>query len=312
MSLLVVGSVALDSIETPFGVANDVLGGSANFFAAAASLFCNVQMVGVVGSDYPLPALDFLAERGVDLSGVEQVEGESFRWSGVYNFDLNSRETRETRLGVFADFRPNIPESFRDAEWVFLGNIHPDLQHDVLDQVRRPRLVGMDTMNFWINNPETRESLVGLLERVDVLMVNDTEARELSGDHNLLRAARWILERGPSLVVVKKGEHGATLFGRDFIFFAPGYPLEEVFDPTGAGDAFAGGFMGYLARAGDVTPEDLRRAVVHGSALGSFAVEKFSVDRLRNLTSGEVLERVRAFRDLTAFDHLAYVPVPAS
>jgi sugar/nucleoside kinase (ribokinase family) len=312
MSLLVVGSVALDSIETPFGVANDVLGGSANFFAAAASLFCNVQMVGVVGSDYPLPALDFLAERGVDLSGVEQVEGESFRWSGVYNFDLNSRETRETRLGVFADFRPNIPESFRDAEWVFLGNIHPDLQHDVLDQVRRPRLVGMDTMNFWINNPETRESLVGLLERVDVLMVNDTEARELSGDHNLLRAARWILERGPSLVVVKKGEHGATLFGRDFIFFAPGYPLEEVFDPTGAGDAFAGGFMGYLARAGDVSPEDLRRAVVHGSALGSFAVEKFSVDRLRNLTSGEVLERVRAFRDLTAFDHLAYVPVPAS
>lgn len=312
MSLLVVGSVALDSIETPFGVANDVLGGSANFFAAAASLFCNVQMVGVVGSDYPLPALDFLAERGVDLSGVEQVEGESFRWSGVYNFDLNSRETRETRLGVFADFRPNIPEPFRDAEWVFLGNIHPDLQHDVLDQVRRPRLVGMDTMNFWINNPETRESLVGLLERVDVLMVNDTEARELSGDHNLLRAARWILERGPSLVVVKKGEHGATLFGRDFIFFAPGYPLEEVFDPTGAGDAFAGGFMGYLARAGDVTPEDLRRAVVHGSALGSFAVEKFSVDRLRNLTSGEVLERVRAFRDLTAFDHLAYVPVPAS
>ena len=312
MSLLVVGSVALDSIETPFGVANDVLGGSANFFAAAASLFCNVQMVGVVGSDYPLPALDFLAERGVDLSGVEQVEGESFRWSGVYNFDLNSRETRETRLGVFADFRPNIPESFRDAEWVFLGNIHPDLQHDVLDQVRRPRLVGMDTMNFWINNPETRESLVGLLERVDVLMVNDTEARELSGDHNLLRAARWILERGPSLVVVKKGEHGAILFGRDFIFFAPGYPLEEVFDPTGAGDAFAGGFMGYLARAGDVTPEDLRRAVIHGSALGSFAVEKFSVDRLRNLTSGEVLERVRAFRDLTAFDHLAYVPVPAS
>ena len=312
MSLLVVGSVALDSIETPFGVANDVLGGSANFFAAAASLFCNVQMVGVVGSDYPLPALDFLAERGVDLSGVEQVEGESFRWSGVYNFDLNSRETRETRLGVFADFRPNIPEPFRDAEWVFLGNIHPDLQHDVLDQVRRPRLVGMDTMNFWINNPETRESLVGLLERVDLLMVNDTEARELSGDHNLLRAARWILERGPSLVVVKKGEHGAILFGRDFIFFAPGYPLEEVFDPTGAGDAFAGGFMGYLARAGDVTPEDLRRAVIHGSALGSFAVEKFSVDRLRNLTSSEVLERVRAFRDLTAFDHLTYVPVPAS
>ena len=311
MSLLVVGSVALDSVETPFGVAHDVLGGSANFFAAAASLFCNVQMVGVVGSDYPLGDLDFLTQRGVDLSGVEQVEGESFRWAGVYNFDLNSRETTETRLGVFADFKPRIPETFRDAQWVFLGNIHPDLQHDVLDQVRRPRLVGMDTMNFWINNAETRDSLIRLLGRVDLLMVNDTEARELSGDHNLLRAARWIHERGPSLVVVKKGEHGAILYCRDFIFFAPGYPLEEVFDPTGAGDAFAGGFMGYLARCGDVTAEDLRRAVIHGSALGSFAVEKFSIDRLRDLTSGEVHERVRAFRDLTAFDHLAYVPIPA-
>jgi sugar/nucleoside kinase (ribokinase family) len=310
MSLLVVGSVALDSVETPFGVANDVLGGSANFFSAAASLFCNVQMVGVVGSDYPLAALDFLSQRGVDLSGVEQVEGESFRWSGVYSFDLNTRETRETRLGVFADFKPSIPESFRDAEWVFLGNIHPDLQHDVLDQVRKPKFVAMDTMNFWINNPDTRESLVKLLGRVDLLMVNDTEARELTGDHNLLRAARWIHERGPSMVVVKKGEHGATLYCRDMIFFAPGYPLEEVFDPTGAGDAFAGGFMGYLARCGELSGEDLRRAMIHGSALGSFAVEKFSVDRLRDLTSGEVHERVRAFRDLTAFDHLAYVPVP--
>jgi sugar/nucleoside kinase (ribokinase family) len=312
MSLLVVGSVALDSVETPFGVANDVLGGSANFFSAAASLFCNVQMVGVVGSDYPLAALDFLAKRGVDLSGVEQVEGESFRWAGVYSFDLNTRETKETRLGVFADFKPSIPESFRDAEWVFLGNIHPELQHDVLNQVRKPKFVAMDTMNFWINNPETRESLVRLLGRVDCLMVNDTEARELTGDHNLLRAARWIHEQGPSLVVVKKGEHGAIMYCRDFIFFAPGYPLEEVFDPTGAGDAFAGGFMGYLARCGEVTSDDLRRAMIHGSALGSFAVEKFSVDRLKDLTSGEVSERVRAFRELTAFDHLAYVPVAAS
>lgn len=312
MSLLVVGSVALDSVETPFGVANDVLGGSANFFAAAASLFCNVQMVGVVGSDYPLGALEFLAQRGVDLSGVEQVEGESFRWSGVYSFDLNSRETKETRLGVFADFKPRIPDAFRESEWVFLGNIHPDLQHEVLDQVRNPRFVAMDTMNFWINNPDTRDSLVRLLSRVNLLMVNDSEARELTGDHNLLRAARWIHERGPSMVVVKKGEHGAILYCRDFIFFAPGYPLEEVFDPTGAGDAFAGGFMGYLARCGECGPDDLRRAMVHGSALGSFAVEKFSVDRLRNLTAQEVQERVRAFRDLTAFDHLAYVPVSVS
>lgn len=312
MSLLVVGSVALDTVETPFGVANDVLGGSANFFSAAASLFCNVQMVGVVGSDYPIDDLQFLARRGVDLSGVEQVEGESFRWAGVYSYDLNNRETRETRLGVFADFKPRIPDAFRQAEWVFLGNIHPDLQHDVLDQVKKPKLVAMDTMNYWINNTETRESLVRLLGRVDLLMVNDSEARELSGDFNLLRAARWILEHGPSAVVVKKGEHGATLFTRDFIFFAPGYPLEEVFDPTGAGDAFAGGFMGYLARCGSTDAEDLRRAMVYGSALGSFAVEKFSVDRLRTLTADEVQLRVRAFRDLTAFDHLAYVPVPAS
>src|SRR5688572_16472551 len=312
MSLLVVGSVALDTVETPFGVATDALGGSATFFSAAASLFCKVQLVGVVGSDYPVSDLDFLAKRDVDLSGLEQVEGESFRWAGVYSYDLSSRETRETRLGVFADFKPSIPDSFRDAEWVFLGNIHPDLQHDVLDQVRKPKFVAMDTMNFWINNPETRESLVRLLGRVDCLMVNDTEARELTGDHNLLRAARWIHEQGPALVIVKKGEHGATIYCKDMIFFAPGYPLEEVFDPTGAGDAFAGGFMGYLARCGEVRGEDLRRAMIHGSALGSFAVEKFSVDRLRDLTSGEVSERVRAFRDLTAFDHLAYVPIPAS
>src|SRR5688500_9410304 len=269
MSLLVVGSVALDTVETPFGVATDALGGSATFFSAAASLFCKVQLVGVVGSDYPVADLQFLAKRDVDLAGLEQVEGESFRWSGVYSFDLNSRETRETRLGVFADFKPRIPDSFRAAEWVFLGNIHPDLQHDVLDQVRNPKLVAMDTMNYWING-DTRESLLKLLARVDLLMVNDTEARELSGDHNLLRAARWIHERGPAMVVVKKGEHGAILFTRDFCFFAPGYPLDEVFDPTGAGDAFAGGFMGYLARCGSIEAADLRRAMIFGSTLGSF------------------------------------------
>ena len=312
MSLLVVGSVALDTVETPFGVANDVIGGSANFFAAAASLFCNVQMVGVVGADYPIAELDFLARRGVDLSGIEQVEGESFRWAGVYSYDLNSRETRETRLGVFADFKPRIPEGFRKAEWVFLGNIHPDLQHDVLDQVQKPKLVAMDTMNFWINNTETRDSLMRLLKRVDLLMVNDSEARELTGDHNLLRAARWIHKHGPTMVVVKKGEHGAVLFTPEFSFFAPGYPLEEVFDPTGAGDAFAGGFMGYLARSNSTSADDLRRAMVYGSALGSFAVEKFSVDRLRDLSAHEVQERVRAFRELTAFDHLTYVSVAAS
>ncbi|MGQ0560822.1 MAG: PfkB family carbohydrate kinase, partial [Gemmatimonadota bacterium] len=287
MSLLVVGSVALDTIETPFGVANEALGGSATFFSAAASLFCKVQLVGVVGNDYPTGDLQFLAQRGVDLAGLEQVAGESFRWAGVYSYDLNSRETRDTRLGVFADFKPRIPESFRDAEWVFLGNIDPDLQHEVLDQVRAPKLVACDTMNYWIAGPK-RESLVRLLSRVDVLLVNDTEARELSGDHNLLRAARWIHRQGPRLVIVKKGEHGAIMYSRDFIFFAPGYPLEEVFDPTGAGDAFAGGFMGYLARAKSLDAAHLRRAMVYGSTLGSFAVERFSIDRLRDLTPEEI------------------------
>jgi sugar/nucleoside kinase (ribokinase family) len=309
MSLLVVGSVALDTVETPFGIATDTLGGSATFFSAAASLFCGVNLVGVVGSDYPIDELRFLEERGVDLAGLEQVVGESFHWAGVYSYDLNSRETRETRLGVFADFKPRIPDSFRDAQWVFLGNIDPDLQLDVLDQVRAPRLVACDTMNYWIASK--RDSLIRLLKRVDLLLVNDTEARELSGDHNLLRAARWIHRQGPKMVIVKKGEHGAILYTHDFIFFAPGYPLEEVFDPTGAGDAFAGGFMGYLARADSLRADDVRRAMVYGSALGSFAVEKFSIDRLRDLTAAEIQERVATFRDLTAFDHIGFVTVDA-
>jgi sugar/nucleoside kinase (ribokinase family) len=300
MSLLVVGSVALDSIETPFGTVTDALGGSATFFSAAASLYCDVQLVGVVGDDFPLDELSFLEARGVDLSGLERSAGESFRWSGVYSYDLNSRETLETRLGVFADFQPKIPESFRAAEWIFLGNIDPVLQLDVLEQVRDARFVACDTMNFWIEGK--RAELLRLLERVDLLMVNDSEARELSGDHNLLRAARWIQERGPSMVVVKKGEHGAILFTRDFVFFAPGYPLEEVFDPTGAGDAFAGGFVGYLARAGSSDPVHLRRAMIYGSAMGSFAVEKFGLDRLVNLTTREVHDRVCQFQELTAFE----------
>ncbi|HSL68684.1 MAG TPA: PfkB family carbohydrate kinase, partial [Longimicrobiales bacterium] len=203
MSLLVVGSVALDTIETPFGLATDALGGSATFFSAAASLFCQVKLVGVVGSDYPLNELAFLAERGVDLSGLEQVSGESFRWSGVYSFDLNARETRETRLGVFADFKPKIPAGFQSCEWVFLGNIDPVLQLEVLEQVRAPQLVACDTMNYWIHGK--RDDLLQLLRRVDLIFLNDTEARELTGDHSLLRAARWIQRHGPRLVVIKKG-----------------------------------------------------------------------------------------------------------
>ncbi|HEX9939840.1 MAG TPA: PfkB family carbohydrate kinase [Longimicrobium sp.] len=300
MSILVVGSVALDTVQTPFGRADDALGGSATFFSAAASLFGPVQLVGVVGSDYPVDALEFLAERGVDLAGLERAEGESFRWSGVYSYDLNSRDTLETRLGVFAEFQPKIPESFRDAEWVFLGNIDPELQLNVLDQVHAPKFVACDTMNLWIDIK--RDRLLKLLERVDLLLVNDAEARQLSGDFNLARAARWILQRGPRYLIIKKGEHGAILFTPSSVFFAPGYPLEEVFDPTGAGDAFAGGFMGYLAQQGRTDDGDLRRAVIYGSVLGSFAVEKFSVERFRDLALEEVEERVRAFREMTVFE----------
>lgn len=300
MSLLVVGSVALDSIETPFGSVHDALGGSATFFSAAASLYCNVQLVGVIGTDFPEAQLDFLARRGVDLAGLDRCEGESFRWAGSYSYDLNSRETLDTRLGVFADFQPKIPDGFRDSEWIFLGNIDPRLQCDVLDQVRAPRFVACDTMNFWITGQ--RDDLLRLLKRVDLLMVNDSEARQLSGDHNLLRAARWIQAQGPAMVVIKKGEHGAILFTRDLAFFAPGYPLEEVYDPTGAGDAFAGGFLGYLARAGSTDAEHLRRAMIYGSAMGSFAVERFGVERFHDLTAREVHERVLQFREMTAFE----------
>lgn len=299
---LVVGSVALDTIETPFGRVEEVPGGSAVHFSAAASVFGPVRVVGVVGPDYPDEALDFLRERGVDLDGVQQREGRSFRWSGVYDYDLNSRETLDTELGVFSDFRAEVPDAYRDSEWVFLGNIDPGLQLDVLEQMRSPRLVAADTMNFWIENE--REALLRLLERVDLLTLNDAEVRELSGDHNLARAARWVLERGPERVVVKKGEHGAILFGRDSrAFFAPGFPLEEVFDPTGAGDAFAGGLLGRLARDGRLDGGSFKRAVVHGCAMGSFACEEFGVDGLSRVEWEDVARRVLDFESMTAFDH---------
>jgi sugar/nucleoside kinase (ribokinase family) len=300
MSILCVGSVALDSVETPFGKAERVLGGSAVFFTSAATVFSPVQVVGVVGDDYPLDDLDFLAGRGADLAGIEQRDGESFFWAGRYHYDLNSRDTLETRLGVFADFEPQIPDGFRDASYVFLGNIDPALQNQVLDQVDKPDVVACDTMNYWIEG--SRKELISLLERVDILMVNDAEARQLADEPNLLKASRWIRERGPEIIVVKKGEHGAILFADGWVFFVPGYPLEVVFDPTGAGDAFAGGFMGYLAQSGSLDAENLRRAVVFGSAMGSYAVEDFSVDRFRGLRVSDVIARVGEFREMTAFE----------
>jgi sugar/nucleoside kinase (ribokinase family) len=300
MSLLVVGSIALDSVETPFGSTADALGGSAVFFGYAASLLHPVQMVGVVGSDYPMEALRRLAGRGVDLSGVEQRAGESFRWKGKYSYDLQSRETLETRLGVFAHFNPRLPHAFRGARYLFLGNIDPELQLAVLDQAPSAKLVAADTMNYWIHSK--REVLIQLLRHVDVLLVNDAEARELSGDWNIYRAARWIIRTGPKLVVIKQGVYGAVLVDSSRIFYVPAFPLEEVFDPTGAGDAFAGGFMGHLARTDDLSPANLRRAMVYGATMGSFAVERFSVQRFDEIGPAEVATRARQFADLVHFD----------
>ena len=300
MTVLVVGSVALDSVETPFGKADDVIGGSGTFFSASASLLAPVQLVGVVGDDYPMKQLEPLKARGVDMAGLEQATGESFRWRGRYRHDLNSAETLETRLGVFSHFSPKIPAQFKDAPFVFLGNIDPRLQLDVLKQVNKPKLVACDTMNFWIES--RRPDIFELIKHVDLITLNDAEARQLTDCSNLVKAARWIMERGPSMVIIKKGEHGAFLFKGTSIFFAPAYPLEAVFDPTGAGDSFAGGFMGYLARTGDLSDANLRRAVVYGSAMGSFAVEKFSVERLLEIDMSDLLSRVAEFRRLVAFE----------
>jgi sugar/nucleoside kinase (ribokinase family) len=301
MTVLCVGSVALDSVETPFGKADNVLGGSGNFFSASASHLSPVQLVGVIGSDYPIADLEAkFARRPIDLSGVERAEGSSFRWRGRYRHDLNAAETLETHLGVFSNFRPKIPEQFRSAPFVFLGNIDPRLQLDVVQQVEKPKLVACDTMNFWIES--RRPDLLELLKRVDLIFLNDAEARQLTEEFNLVQAARWIMNHGPKHVVIKKGEHGAFMFTEKTIFFAPAYPLESVFDPTGAGDSFAGGFMGYLAKTGDVSEANLRRAVVYGSAMGSFAVEKFSVDRLLEITPADIKARVADFYRLVSFE----------
>lgn len=298
--VLVVGSVALDSVETPFGKADEVLGGSGTYFSSSASHFTPVQLVGVVGDDYPVEKLEPLAARGVDLAGLEKAEGTSFRWRGRYRHDLNSAETLETHLGVFSHFRPKIPEQFKRAPFVFLANIDPRLQLQVLEQVEKPRLVACDTMNFWIES--RRPELVELLGHVDLITLNDAEARQLTEHTNLVQAARWIMDKGPKHVLIKKGEHGAFMFTRESIFFAPAYPLESVFDPTGAGDSFAGGFIGYLAATGDLSDDNMRRAVVVGSAMGSFAVEKFSNTRLLEITRADIDKRLQEFRQLVAFD----------
>ncbi len=302
MTVLVVGSVALDSVETSLGRADDALGGSATYFAASASHHTPVQLVGVVGNDYPMDKLRVLEARGVDLSGLEQADGESFRWRGRYRHDLNSAETLETRLGVFSHFRPKIPAQFKRAKYVFLGTIDPRLQIEVLSQVDKPKLVACDTMNFWIES--RRDDLIQLLGKVDLITLNDAEARQLTEEANLVRAARWIMARGPKTVVIKKGEHGAFMFHADRVFFAPAYPLDSVFDPTGAGDSFAGGFMGYLAKTDDLSEANLRRAVVYGSVMGSFVVEGFSITRLLEIGSDDIARRVAEFHRLVSVDAL--------
>jgi sugar/nucleoside kinase (ribokinase family) len=303
MSILVVGSVAYDTVETPFGKAERVLGGSASFFSVAASFFTPVNLVGVVGSDFGPAQLEAFQGRDIDTRGLERMEGQTFHWQGKYSYDLNARDTICTDLNVFEFFKPKIPAAYRSSEYVFLGNIDPVLQRDVLDQVDKPRIVACDTMNFWIEGK--LEELKKTLGRVDILLINDAEARELSGEWNIVKAARAIRAMGPRTLVIKKGEHGVLMFSDEGSFAAPAYPLEKVFDPTGAGDTFAGGFMGYLAAAGeDAGDAALRRAVIMGSTLASFTVEAFSLDRLVGLRRAEIDERYRLFRQLTQFEEI--------
>ncbi|MBX6380202.1 MAG: sugar kinase [Thermoflavifilum aggregans] len=303
MSLLVVGSMAFDSIETPFGKTDRIVGGAATYIAWAASSFVQpVQQISVVGGDFPEQELKELQARGVDLGGVQiKKDQKSFYWAGRYHLDMNSRDTLVTELNVLADFQPVVPESFQSAEYVMLGNLSPAVQMGVIQQLRhRPRLIAMDTMNFWMDTQ--MEELKKVLTKVDALLINDAEARQLSGEYSLVKAARTIHRMGPRYLVIKKGEHGALLFYKNHAFFAPALPLEEVFDPTGAGDTFAGGFMGYIAHTGDLSFENMKTAVVVGSAMASFCVEKFGVQRLKEISQEDIEIRIRQFVDLMHFD----------
>jgi sugar/nucleoside kinase (ribokinase family) len=302
MPVLVVGSVAIDSVETPFGKREAALGGSATFFSMSASLLTDVRLVAVVGEDFPEQHVELFKTRRIDLAGLERVKGNTFRWTGRYGSNLNEAQTLDTQLNVFANFKPKLPDHFRSTEYVFLGNIHPALQLEVLQQVKSPKLVALDTMNLWIE--KERESLKKVLAKVDALMINEGEARQLAGEHNIVKAARAIRAMGPRILVIKRGEYGALFFDKEHTFFAPAYPLESVFDPTGAGDSFAGGVMGYLARVGHLEHTYLRQAIVMGCVLGSFAVEEFSVDRLARVTETELRQRFGLFRGLTEIQEL--------
>jgi sugar/nucleoside kinase (ribokinase family) len=302
MSILVVGSVALDSVETPFGVREKVLGGSATYFATSASFFTDVNLVAVVGEDFPEEHTQFLAARNIDMTGLSRVPGNTFHWKGRYGYDLNEAETLETHLNVFESFRPVIPESYADAEYLILANIDPELQIEVLNQVRNPKVIACDTMNFWISSKP--EALKKVISRVDFFIINEAEARQLSGESNLIRAAKAIQGMGVKNLIVKRGEYGVLMFNGKSVFAAPAYPLEEVFDPTGAGDTFAGGFMGYLANTGNLSEDGVRQGVVVGSVMASFNVEAFSLDRLKTLSYQEIEARYRSFKQMTHFESL--------
>lgn len=304
MSILVVGSVAYDDLETPFGNKKRVLGGAATHFSASASFFTPVSLVGVVGHDFDEKELGFLKERGVDLSGLQiQKEGKTFHWKGRYGFDLNEAQTLETHLNVFAHFNPKLPEHFRESSYVFLANIDPELQLKVLEQVATPKLVAMDTMNFWIKGKP--EALKKTLKHANIFLLNEAEARQFSGEYNLVKAAKKIQAWGPKIVVIKRGEYGALLFSDSFIFSAPGYPLEDLKDPTGAGDSFAGGFLGSLAKKGaKLDAQSLKQATIFGSVMASFQVEEFGLERMKTLTPPEIHQRFQAFKHLSHFEEV--------
>ncbi len=303
MSLLAVGTVAFDDIETPFGKAEKAIGGAATYFSLAASYFINdIKLVSVVGDDFPQPVLDDMRRRGIDLEGLQIKQGEkSFFWSGRYRIDLNTRDTLDTQLNVLAKFDPVLPDSYRNADFVMLGNLVPMVQMKVIEQMeQRPQLIALDTMNFWMDS--ALDDLTQVLQKIDVLIINDEEARQLANEYSLVKAAYKIHEMGPQKLIIKKGEHGALLFEGHQVFSAPALPLAEVYDPTGAGDTFAGGFMGYLAQSADTSFDNMKKAVIFGSAMASFCVEKFSIERLQNLTKEEIDARFREFVELSRFD----------
>jgi sugar/nucleoside kinase (ribokinase family) len=301
MSLLVVGTVALDSVETPFGKVQDALGGTASFFAFAARHFADTKIVGVVGDDFPPEYLALFQQGNIDVAGLQTLRGKTFRWSGYYDYDLNTAHTLDTQLNVLMDFHPALPQEYRESELVFLGNIDPDLQLDVLAQTS-PKLTVLDSMNFWIERK--KEALTRVIEKVDVVLLNEAEVRQYSQTYNLLAASRRILDLGPKTVIIKRGEYGAMMVDRDSdVFMAPAFPLASLKDPTGAGDSFAGGFLGYLASTGDFNSAGIRKAMIHGSVVASFTVEDFSVNRLLSVTRGEIDARYNELKRLTFFDH---------